>query len=74
VNQPSLLILDEATSALDPESEEAIRQTMESLKGQLTILAISHNRAMVQAADQVYQLMDGSARLLDRDSQASLTK
>jgi len=74
VNQPRLLILDEATSALDPESEEAVRQTMESLKGQLTILAISHNRAMVQAADRVYQLAGGSARLLDTDSHASLTK
>ena len=61
INQPRLLILDEATSALDPESEEAVRQTMEALKGQLTILAISHNRAMVQAADYVYQ-MEGGAR------------
>ena len=74
VNQPRLLILDEATSALDPESEEAIRQTMEALKGQLTILAISHNRAMVQAADHVYQLSKGSAVLLDDKSQSDLAK
>jgi ATP-binding cassette subfamily C protein len=74
VSQPRLLILDEATSALDPESEEAVRQTMESLKGQLTILAISHNRAMVQAADHIYQLADGTARLLDSDSHAILAK
>jgi ATP-binding cassette subfamily C protein len=74
INQPRLLILDEATSALDPESEEAVRQTMESLKGQLTILAISHNRAMVQAADHVYQMENGGARLLDSESQSDLTK
>jgi ATP-binding cassette subfamily C protein len=74
VNQPRLLILDEATSALDPESEEAIKQTMEGLKGQLTILAISHNRAMVQAADHVYQLSKGSAVLLDDETQSDLTK
>jgi ATP-binding cassette subfamily C protein len=74
VNRPRLLILDEATSALDPESEEAVRQTMERLKGQLTILAISHNRAMVQAADQVYQLVDGRAVLLDSASHAELSK
>jgi ATP-binding cassette subfamily C protein len=65
VNQPSLLILDEATSALDPASEEAIRQTMEQLKGQLSILAITHNRAMVEAADRVYQLGNGTARVLE---------
>jgi ATP-binding cassette subfamily C protein len=74
VNNPTLLILDEATSALDPESEAALRQTMEGLKGQLTILAISHNRAMVSAADRVYQLIDGSARVLDVDRQHGLTK
>jgi len=74
INKPSLLILDEATSALDPESEEAVRQTMEALKGQLTILAISHNRALVQAADHVYQLGNGTARLLDAASQSALAK
>ncbi len=65
VNQPRLLILDEATSALDSESETAIRQTMESLKGQLTILAITHNRSMMEAADQVYELGNGQAEAVD---------
>ncbi len=74
INQPRLLILDEATSALDPESEEAIRRTMESLKGQLTILAISHNRAMVQATDRIYRLVDGRAVLLDSIGHAELAK
>ena len=74
VNRPRLLILDEATSALDPDSEAAVRQTMEQLKGQLTILAISHNRAMVQAADYVYQLDEGRIRELDEAGQSVLTK
>jgi len=74
INKPRLLILDEATSALDPESEAAVRQTMESLKGQLTILAISHNRGMVQAADYVYQMEGGSARLLSEQDQSALTQ
>ena len=74
INNPALLILDEATSALDSNSEQAVRQTMENLKGQLTILAISHNRAMVSAADRVYQLIDGRARLLDVDGVPGNTK
>ena len=74
INKPRLLILDEATSALDPESEEVVRQTMEDLKGRLTILAISHNRALVQAADYVYQMSAGTARLLDDTARAGLAK
>jgi ATP-binding cassette subfamily C protein len=64
IGQPKLLILDEATSALDADSEQAVRQTMEELKGQLTLLAISHNQGMVSAADAVYELRDGRARLI----------
>jgi ATP-binding cassette subfamily C protein len=74
VNRPTLLILDEATSALDKESENAVCQTMESLKGQLSILAISHNRAMVEAADHVYEMANGKARLLDHQGRSGLTK
>ncbi len=61
VHKPKLLILDEATSALDPESEAAIGKTMEDLRGTLTILAISHQTALVDAADCVYRLENGSA-------------
>jgi ATP-binding cassette subfamily C protein len=74
VKQPRLLILDEATSALDSDSETAIRQTMESLKGQLTILAITHNRSMVEAADRIYQLGNGNAELLDSIDDSRLVK
>ena len=74
VNRPRLLVLDEATSALDRESEEAVCQTMESLKGQLTILAISHNRALVQAADRVYKMQGGGARLQDPEALSDLIK
>lgn len=59
VHRPKLLILDEATSALDPSSETAIRQTLEELRGRLTILAITHQKELVEAADRVYRLENG---------------
>ncbi len=74
INKPRLLILDEATSALDRDTEEEVRQTLKALKGQLTILAISHNRAMVEAADRVYQMTDGKAVLADTAGQSALAK
>jgi ATP-binding cassette subfamily C protein len=61
VHKPRLLILDEATSALDPANEAAIGQTVRELRGGLTILAISHQTALVEAADRVYRLEKGGA-------------
>jgi ATP-binding cassette subfamily C protein len=65
VHKPKLLILDEATSALDIESEAAICKTLQKLRYELIILAISHQPAMVEAADRTYRLENGKVFLLD---------
>lgn len=65
VHKPQLLILDEATSALDPASETDICETLRQLRGKLTILAISHQDALLNAADRVYRLNKGVAQLLE---------
>jgi ATP-binding cassette subfamily C protein len=59
VHRPRLLILDEATSALDAATEQALCQTLASLKGRVTILAISHQRALRELADRVYLVERG---------------
>ena len=64
VNKPKLLILDEATTALDPETEAAICDTLRSLAGEVTILSISHQSAMLDASAISYRLEDGTAILL----------
>ncbi len=66
VHHPKLLILDEATSGLDPDSEKSICDTLARLRGRLTILAISHQPAMVDVADQAYRVQDGTASLLSK--------
>jgi ATP-binding cassette subfamily C protein len=63
VHHPKLLILDEATTALDPENEAAVCETLRKLKGKLTILAISHQPAILGAAERAYRLKDGKAIL-----------
>ena len=59
-HKPKLLILDEATSALDPDNEAAICRTLRQLRGELTILAISHQPAILEVADQALHLQNGS--------------
>jgi len=59
VHKPKLLILDEATTGLDPESEAAICDTLKQLSGELTIITISHQAALVKIADNTYRIKDG---------------
>jgi ATP-binding cassette subfamily C protein len=66
VHRPRLLIMDEATTALDPQSEAAICETLKKLRGKQTILAISHQPTLLEAADRAYRLQDGHA-LLEKD-------
>ena len=70
VRDPALLILDEATTALDPETEAGIVATVKRLTGRLTVLSISHQPAMQDAATVVYQLEDGAAVRLKDGEQA----
>ena len=60
VRKPQLLILDEATTALDPKTEEKILRTLRQLtdKG-ITIVAVSHQTAVLDIADDVYRLEAG---------------
>jgi ATP-binding cassette, subfamily C, bacterial len=73
VHRPALLILDEATSALDADSEAEICASLGRLRGQLTILAVSHRPALAQAADRVYRLDAGSAVLVEDRVMADAT-
>lgn len=63
-HNPAFLILDEPTSALDPESERTICETLQQLSQNLTIVAVSHQPAVINAADRVFILSNGEAELL----------
>ena len=70
VQKPDLLILDEATSALDPQSEEAVCETLEQLRGKLTIVTISHQEALVKIADRTYRVQNGKIISKEKRSEA----
>jgi ATP-binding cassette subfamily C protein len=63
VHRPKLLILDEATTALDPENEAAVCEILSQLRNDLTILAISHQPAILSVADRAFRLEGGKAIL-----------
>ena len=70
--RPKLLILDEVTSSLDPQTEAAICRTLQGLRGGLTMLAISHQPALVEAADRIYRIESGEVILVRDGSDLDL--
>ncbi len=61
IRKPKMLILDEVTAGLDPETETQIVETIRKLKGHMTILVISHQIELVDAADITYQMQNQQA-------------
>jgi len=53
---PSIIILDEATSALDSSTESLIKESIDRLKGQKTIIIIAHRMSTIKNADTIYLL------------------
>ena len=59
LRKPEILILDESTSQIDMASEIQIRETLQAMKGQMTILIITHREALIALADEVYSMQSG---------------
>lgn len=55
-----LLILDEASSALDIKTEREFFQTLQNLKGELTVIMIAHRLSTLEECDRVLFLENGS--------------
>lgn len=62
VHRPLLLILDEVTASLDPATEKEICATLQTISKDTTILSVSHQPALIAAADVVYQIRDGQVK------------
>ncbi len=56
---PSLLVLDEATSALDNETERRLTETIDDLKGSMTIVIVAHRLSTVRHCDALIFMSEG---------------
>lgn len=64
---PEILILDEATSALDNETETAVMEAIESLKGEKTMVIIAHRLTTLKNADVIYEVSDGNVKVRNKE-------
>jgi thiol reductant ABC exporter CydD subunit len=65
----ALLVLDEPTADLDPHSEALVADTLELLRGERTILLITHRAELAAVADRVVVLAEG--KCVERDAEVA---
>lgn len=58
-NNPEILVFDEATSALDNDTESALMDAINGLKGTRTMLIIAHRLHTIENCDVIYEVKDG---------------
>ncbi|MFA6527591.1 MAG: ABC transporter ATP-binding protein [Candidatus Babeliales bacterium] len=58
LKNPDIIIFDEATSSLDAESEQMIKEAINDIRQQKTIIIVSHRPALLEGADRILT-MDG---------------
>ena len=60
IRETKILVLDEVTSSLDKESESYINQAISNLKGEKTVLYITHDVDNIGSYDRIIRLENGS--------------
>lgn len=55
-----IIVLDEATAAVDVETEQQIRNAINSLAGKRTIIAIAHRLSTIRSAEQILVIEEGT--------------
>ena len=64
VGEPQLLVLDEPTSALDVRSEQLLQQTIQDLKGRVTLVIVAHRLTTLACCDRVIAMADGRVQTI----------
>lgn len=64
---PDILILDEATSALDTETETAVMESIDALRGKKTLIIVAHRLSTIRNCDKIYEIVEGQAVLRNKE-------
>ncbi|MGM9491343.1 type I secretion system permease/ATPase [Ideonella sp. YS5] len=61
-DEPKLLILDEPNSNLDGAGEQALAETLKALRGQATVVVVTHRTTLIQHVDKMLVLDAGKVQ------------
>ena len=65
-HNPEVLVLDEATSALDTDTEKAVMDAIELLRGKMTLIIIAHRLTTIEHCDIVFEIMNKNIKLISK--------
>jgi subfamily B ATP-binding cassette protein MsbA len=54
-----IVLLDEATSALDTQSEVLVKEALDNLKKDTTLITVAHRLSTIEDADEILVLNEG---------------
>ncbi len=72
LRHPRLLVLDEPTAHVDAESEEEIVETLQRLRGECTVVLVSHKTSVLRHADRHLRFGPKPARASRSDTRRAL--
>ena len=61
-----ILVLDEATSNLDIQTENRIINSINRLKGEITLIIISHRLSILENCDQVFEIKNNNLNTISK--------
>ena len=67
-----IIIFDEATASIDPENEDKLKEAIESLTKNKTVIMIAHRLKTIRNADKILVLKDGE--IIERGNHEELIK
>lgn len=73
MHRPSILLFDDADRALDKEGYNRLFQLMGRLKGNCTLVMVSHDQNLLSFADRFYELKNGTLKLTSHTSSQNIS-
>ena len=58
-NDPSIIVFDEATSSLDTNTESEVMKSIDMLKGEKSLILVTHRLITLKNCDVIYELHNG---------------
>ena len=62
INNPKIIFADEITASLDHKNSKEIVDKLNKLRGNTTIIFVTHDETTVQNADEIIKVWDGEIR------------